>query len=441
MSLPVNNVFAVVPAGGSGARFGSAIPKQFLRLTGQGDHSKSVLEATLLSLLNTDLIKLIVVVVAPDDRYVLGSLNDLLKQHSVKLLVLFEGGSTRRESVLAGCRYLQNHCGAQESDWFLVHDAARPGITYAQVNAFIADLLNSSVGGLMALPMTDTVKRELSDTAITASAEYSKTVRCTVDREGLWLAQTPQMFRAGLLVQALAALTSATDEASAIENLGLRPQLVMGSRLNFKITSAEDLQLMSSLLNSVAAQDASVKLENTPESEAVSEAVSSKFSPANFRIGQGYDSHALVPGRKLILGGVTIACERGLLGHSDADALLHAIIDALLGATGGGDIGRHFPDTEPQFEGADSGALLQKVYAKLRADGWVLGNVDATIIAQSPKLQNYMPAIVARVAQLLSCDINQINVKAKTNEKLGHLGRGEAIGVHAVACVFKKYGI
>jgi 2-C-methyl-D-erythritol 2,4-cyclodiphosphate synthase len=157
-----------------------------------------------------------------------------------------------------------------------------------------------------------------------------------------------------------------------------------------------------------------------------------------FRVGQGFDSHALVPGRKLILGGVTIEFDRGLMGHSDADALVHAIIDSLLGAAGGGDIGRCFPDTDPAFAGADSIKLLQRVSEKLRAEGWILGNVDATVIAQAPKLGPYMEAMIARIATALNCEPSQVNIKAKTNEKLGHLGRGEGIAAHAIALLFRN---
>jgi 2-C-methyl-D-erythritol 2,4-cyclodiphosphate synthase len=156
-----------------------------------------------------------------------------------------------------------------------------------------------------------------------------------------------------------------------------------------------------------------------------------------FRVGQGFDSHALVPGRKLILGGVEIPFDKGLMGHSDADALVHAIIDSLLGAAGEGDIGRCFPDTDPALAGADSIVLLMRVSSKIREAGWVLGNVDATVIAQAPKLGPYMDAMVARLAQALECDQSQVNIKAKTNEKLGHLGRGEGIAAHAIALLFK----
>ncbi|MCE3264994.1 MAG: 2-C-methyl-D-erythritol 2,4-cyclodiphosphate synthase [Pseudoduganella sp.] len=152
-----------------------------------------------------------------------------------------------------------------------------------------------------------------------------------------------------------------------------------------------------------------------------------------FRIGQGYDSHRLVEGRKLILGGVEIAHERGLLGHSDADALLHAITDAILGAAALGDIGRHFPDTAEEFRGADSRVLLREAAKRVRATGYDIGNVDCTIIAQRPKMAPHIAAMAANIAADLGVPVGHVNVKAKTNEKLGYLGREEGINAEAVA--------
>lgn len=156
-----------------------------------------------------------------------------------------------------------------------------------------------------------------------------------------------------------------------------------------------------------------------------------------FRIGQGYDLHALVQGRALTLGGVEIPHTHGLLGHSDADALLHAITDALLGAAALGDIGRHFPDTDERYRGADSRVLLRSAYALVQAAGYVLGNLDATIICQTPKMSPYIPQMVKNIADDLQVSPSHVNVKAKTNEQLGHLGRGEGIAVHAIALLLK----
>lgn len=159
-----------------------------------------------------------------------------------------------------------------------------------------------------------------------------------------------------------------------------------------------------------------------------------------FRIGQGFDVHALVSGRKLILGGVDIPFDRGLLGHSDADVLLHAITDALLGAAGLGDIGRHFPDTDPRYAGADSRVLLRDAMQSVRAAGWVVGNLDATIIAQAPKILPHAPAMVANLAADLAVAAEAINIKGKTTERLGFTGRGEGIAAQAVVLLVKTGG-
>jgi 2-C-methyl-D-erythritol 2,4-cyclodiphosphate synthase len=162
------------------------------------------------------------------------------------------------------------------------------------------------------------------------------------------------------------------------------------------------------------------------------------MNPLNLRIGEGWDVHALVPGRRLVLGGVEIAHTHGLLGHSDADVLLHAITDAVLGAAGMGDIGRHFPDNDPQFRGADSSRLLQQVMEQVGLQGWRLVNLDSTIVAQAPRLSAHMPAIVARVAACLAVSPTQVNVKAKTAERLGPVGQGHSIEARAVVLLMRN---
>ena len=157
----------------------------------------------------------------------------------------------------------------------------------------------------------------------------------------------------------------------------------------------------------------------------------------NFRIGEGWDVHALVEGRRLVLGGIEIPYEKGLLGHSDADVLLHAITDALLGAVALGDIGTHFPDTDARFRGADSAVLLAEVARQVAAAGWSIGNVDSTVVAQSPKLMPHMPAIRARIADVLGVAVDQVNVKAKTAEKLGPVGEGRSMEARAVVLLFR----
>lgn len=157
----------------------------------------------------------------------------------------------------------------------------------------------------------------------------------------------------------------------------------------------------------------------------------------NFRIGEGWDVHALVEGRKLIIGGVEIPYDKGLLGHSDADVLLHAITDAILGAAGMGDIGRHFPDTAVEFKGADSFVLLQEAARRVREKGWEFGNIDSTVIAQKPKLAPHIPAMQQRIAEAVGISVEQVNVKAKTAEKMGPVGELQAMEANAVALIYK----
>jgi 2-C-methyl-D-erythritol 2,4-cyclodiphosphate synthase len=288
-----------------------------------------------------------------------------------------------------------------------VHDAARPGITPRHVETLINQVQNSGMnGGILALPLADTLKKEtLHESLITTNL--------TVDRKGLWLAQTPQMFKINELVNSIEVSIhkniEVTDEASAMENLGSSVLLVQGDYQNFKVTYPEDISYMERLLTT---------------------------SP--IRVGQGYDVHQLVVGRPLILGGIEIPSEKGLLGHSDADALLHAITDALLGAVALGDIGQHFPDTDPRFKGANSGFLLQKTYEKVLAEGYQLVNLDATIICQTPKLMQHMQKMTNNIAHLLQVSEKQINLKAKTNEGLGYLGESQAIETQAIVLITKS---
>jgi 2-C-methyl-D-erythritol 2,4-cyclodiphosphate synthase len=289
-----------------------------------------------------------------------------------------------------------------------VHDAARPGLDTSSLGRLIDTLKDHQVGGLLALPVADTIKRQAKDSAHNGEMM----VESTVYRTGLWQAQTPQMFRVGLLAQALSEAlqdeADPTDEAQAMERSGHAPLLVAGTRNNFKITVQEDLDAMEKLMGAV-----------TPK----------------IRVGEGFDVHALVPGRKLIIGGVEIAHPTGLLGHSDADVLLHAMTDALLGAAGLGDIGKHFPDTDKEFAGADSLKLMAETYKRVQAAGFTLLNMDATIIAQAPRMATHIPKMIERIAAALDIEPDAINIKAKTTEKLGFTGRQEGIAAQAVAMV------
>jgi len=377
---------ALVPAAGAGTRLGADRPKQYLDLGGA-----TMLERTVAALLACDWLDRVLVVVSPGDTLAatLPGLAD------ARVSIVPAGGPTRRTTVLGGLRALAASHGVGPADWVWVHDAARPGVDAGSLLRLRDALASERVGALLGLPMADTVKRGGGGRSV-----------ATVARDGLWVAQTPQVFGHAALVAALEHHHDVTDEASAIEATGRSAALVPGSRRNFKVTTLDDLTAMRDALDEPKHGDGP-------------------------RIGQGWDVHALVPGRALVIGGVTIPSSTGLLGHSDADVLLHAITDALFGAAALGDIGRHFPDTDARFAGADSRVLLREAVARVRAAGWRPGNVDCTIVAQAPKMAPHVPAMVAAIAEDLGLPSSSVNVKAKTAERLGFAGRGEGIEAHA----------
>ncbi|NCV26332.1 MAG: 2-C-methyl-D-erythritol 2,4-cyclodiphosphate synthase [Betaproteobacteria bacterium] len=394
---------AVVPAAGTGQRFDArgnpeSKPKQYRELAGE-----PVIVRALEILLAQPQLDCIWVVLAPQDQQGPELLASLLKDHPERLRLCLQGGATRRDSVLAGLR-MAHQAGA---GWVMVHDAARPMLQGASLEALINSCLSRNHGGILALPVVDTVKRARVDKAYPM-------VEQTLPRERLWLAQTPQLFPADRLLQALERFDDVTDEACAMERLGDPVALIQGERSNIKLTYADDLQELE------------LRLAN--------------HQSADFRIGEGYDVHALVPGRALIIGGVRIDYPMGLLGHSDADVLLHAITDALLGAAGLGDIGEHFPDHDGKLRGADSSGLLSQVAGLIRDRGWSIVNLDCTVLAQRPKLAPYRQSIIDSIASTLQVPAKQINVKAKTQELLGFEGRGEGISARAVVLIVASSG-
>ncbi len=382
---------AIVPAAGAGRRARQAEtdpPKQYRLLAGE-----PVICHAVRALLAHERISQVHVAVSADDDTAAA-----LFAAWPRVRVWATGGAERVDTV----RQTIEALAPAPDDWLLVHDAARPALPLDALERLIDACLSDPVGGLLAWPASDTVKR--------ADAQTTPRVRDTLDRRELWLAQTPQMFRACTLIEALRQAQAkgqvVTDEASAVEALGLSPRLVTGDARNLKLTWPQDFVHME---QSLAQQ-----------------------SPP-WRIGQGFDVHALVEGRPLILGGVTIPHTHGLLGHSDADALLHAITDAILGAAGLGDIGRHFPDSDPQYAGIDSRHLLRVAHQRVRDAGWSVVNIDATIHAQAPRIGPHAAAMVANIAADCAISPDRVNVKGKTNESLGFLGRREGIAVTCVA--------
>lgn len=377
------HVTAIIAAGGRGARFGADRPKQLLTLGGVPILQRSV-EAFLRSPRITD-----VVVALPPD--VAAAPPSYLLDARVRIVA---GGARRQDSVANAC------AAASRAEIVVIHDAARPFVTDAIISRTI-DAAARDGAAIAALPVRDTVKR----------APVGGMVAETLPREEIFLAQTPQAFRAQVLLDALAlssTATDATDEAMLAERAGHGVRIVEGDARNIKITTMDDLTLAESLLGGGAAA---------------------------MRIGNGYDLHRLVPGRPLILGGVTIPFEKGLQGHSDADAVCHAVTDAVLGAAACGDIGRHFPDTDAAWKDANSLELLRQAAAVVRSAGYVVSNVDVTVVAERPKMAPHVDAMRANVAAALGVDARQVSIKGKTNEGVDAMGEGEAIAVHAVALV------
>lgn len=308
------------------------------------------------------------------------------------------GGENRQESVARGIASLG---AVGDNHIVLVHDAARPLVRPDVIDRCIegARTYGSAVAGL---PVSDTLKL--------ATGECD--VLRTVEREGLWAVQTPQAFRLGLLREAHAVAARdgfiGTDEASLVERLGAAPvHLAAGARENVKVTTPSDLSFAEHWLG------------------------------ARIRVGIGYDIHRIVSGRPMWLGGVNIPSPFGLDGHSDADVVLHAVCDALLGAAGLPDIGQLYPDKDPAYAGISSVLLLRDVAARLDAQGFRAGNVDCTVIAEEPKIAGHAPAMRARIAEILRVEEGAVSIKATTNEGLGALGQGRGIACHATASIIQ----
>jgi 2-C-methyl-D-erythritol 4-phosphate cytidylyltransferase/2-C-methyl-D-erythritol 2,4-cyclodiphosphate synthase len=397
-AVAARRVWAIVPAAGRGTRFVSStrsIPKQYAPLRGA-----TVLEWSLRAILAEPRVHTVVVALAPDDALWPGV---AAKLNSRKLQTT-QGGVNRQDSVANGLEFLAG-CAAAD-DWILVHDAARPCLSATELGALLdavgagnsADAGNCA-GAVLAAPIVDTVKRELGDHVL------------TVDRQGLWRALTPQVFPFALLRHALkeAALAgvAVTDEAQAIERMGSRPMLVQGSPFNVKVTSVSDLGLAAKILQMT--------------------------EDRTMRVGQGFDVHAFGEGDHVILGGVRIAHPRGVVAHSDGDVVIHALCDAVLGALGEGDIGQHFPDSDPRYRGADSRVFLREVAARMQAAGLRLINADVTVLAEAPRIAAHRAAMAANLAADLGASAHLVNIKATTTERLGFIGRGE--GLAALASV------
>ncbi len=381
----------ILVAAGMGSRMGASVNKLLLEHDG-----RSLISYTLSHVLESRRLEELILVVKDEERTFF---EEILAKLSPKIPVkLAPGGKTRLESVKHGLDFLH-----EDSKKVLVHDGARPFVDGGTIDRAFDTLTAETPAVVVAIPCVDTIKE----------VEGSQISR-TLDRSRLYRAQTPQGALTPLLKRAMASLTSEegiTDDASVLERAGVPVKVLAGKEDFFKVTTPGDWKRF---------------IDMTEKKELP------------FRIGQGYDIHRYDESRPLMLGGVRIAEEGGLLGHSDADVLLHAIMDALLGAAGLRDIGYYFPDTDERFAGADSKKLLIHVKQLLEEEGYAIGNIDSTVIAEKPKLSPYISAMKESIAEALEISPSQVGVKATTNEKLGTIGRKEGMAAMASVLICKQ---
>lgn len=389
LPTPGFRAVAIVVAAGSGTRMGASTHKAFIPLGGA-----PMILHTVRAVSRADCVTGVVVVVSEPD---IAATQSLFPHNEFpKVSAVIAGGAERQDSVYAG---LEHSDGA---DLLIIHDGARPLVSTSILDRVVEAAAESGAASA-GIPMRETVKEV-----------HEFIAHVTVDRDRLWVAHTPQAFRASLLREAHEQARTqgfrAPDDAALVERLGHSVRMVEDSPANLKITVPEDLALAETLIHGTT----------IPQT----------------RHGIGIDAHRLVMGRPLILGGVRVPSQLGLQGHSDADALAHAVMDALLGAAGLGDIGLHFPE-DPKYKDADSVGLLRVVVGKVRGAGWKVVHVDAVVLAEAPRLAPYVDSMRGRLAEAVELDPSEVNVKAATMEGMGPVGRGEGIVVHAVATLAK----
>ena len=380
------SVAVIIPAAGFGTRMNLDHPKQYHLLAGI-----PILIRSVRTFAENPLIEHIVVAV-PGDR--IAQTEILFDQHELTSdkLKIVAGGRRRQDSVKAGLDLL-----AGKPDIVLVHDGARPLVSDEIIARCYSAVLRDGAA-IAAIPVKDTLKKATGDSRVAD----------TIDRAGLWQAQTPQGAKRELLELAylINGEEDVTDESSLLEKAGIPVSLVEGSETNIKITRPEDLILAEKILH--------------------------RSGAPTLRIGHGYDAHRFAENRKLVLGGVTVPHSHGLAGHSDADVLTHALCDALLGALGAGDIGKHFPDSDQKFAGIFSITLLEQVIKLTTEKGFILTNADITLVCQAPRLAPYLNDMKDILGHTCKVDPTVINIKATTTEGMGFTGRKEGISCHAV---------
>ena len=377
-------VAVIIAAAGQGRRMGAPVPKQYMKIGGE-----YILAKTINAFEQAEEVDYTFIVT---NRDYIDLCSEIVSERGFsKVLGIVNGGRERQDSVYNAIQTLNSKRPGVSI--VLIHDGARPFVDGSVISSVI-EAADRDGAAAACVAMTDSVRK--------AGKEKGKSM--AVDRSDYYSVQTPQGFRKKILIESYEKAYDdgymGTDDASIVERAGYDVTIVEGNYGNIKITTKEDL-------------------------------------PMENRVGTGYDVHRLVEDRKLILGGVEIPHDRGLLGHSDADVLTHALMDALLGAAGLGDIGRHFPDTDEQYRGADSLMLLGRVKELLDENLYRTGNVDITVIAQKPKISPYIEQMRGNIAAVLDVEISRVNIKGTTTEKLGFEGREEGIAAQAVCSIYR----
>ncbi len=387
--------YAIIPASGRGRRVGNGYNKAFLPVAG-----KPLVVHTLGVFQDCEAISEIVLVVNEDK---LEQAADTVREYQLsKVSAIVAGGEVRQDSVRNGLRKVSS-----EADVVAVHDGARPLVTEETISACV-EAARESGAAIAAVPVIDTIK----------SSPDGQFVAATLERERLYAVQTPQAFSRRLIEiaydRAYADGYFGTDDASLVERLCEPVAIVRGSYENIKVTTPPDVVTVEAII-----------------------AARSGVRGPTMRVGHGYDVHRFAEGRKLFLGGVKFPGNEGLAGHSDADVLLHAVMDAILGAAGAGDIGGLFPDTDPSYKDVRSTVLLRKVAELTTELGWRVRNVDVTLVADRPRIASHAGRMREIIAQALNIDPTQVNLKASTSEGLGFVGEGLGIECHAVALLHR----
>jgi 2-C-methyl-D-erythritol 4-phosphate cytidylyltransferase/2-C-methyl-D-erythritol 2,4-cyclodiphosphate synthase len=375
----------LIVAAGRGTRAGGDVPKQYQYLCG-----KPVLHHTIIACLTSDRISAVRVVIHPDDQGVYDNATHLISDPRLEPPVF--GGDSRSASVRLGL-------AACVGSHVLIHDGARPLVTKHDIEA-VLDALGTYRAAFLAIPVADALWRGQGGVAISPQS-----------RDNLWRAQTPQGFHlADIIAAHTASTTSQADDVETAVACGISVQIVQGSERNIKITHSSDFVLAAQLME----------------------------TKMDIRVGNGFDVHKFGPGNSVMLNGVHIPFERGLVGHSDADVAMHALTDAIFGALAEGDIGQWFPPSEAEWKGAASDIFLRKAVARALVRGFVITHLDVTIICERPKIGPHTPTMREKLAEITGVSMDRISVKATTTEQLGFTGRGEGIAAQATATLVKS---